>query len=238
MAKSNQINQNEKKTTNKLNLNKLPSENFMNYFLEKSSAFPQKFDKKIIQKEIVNRCRFKTQACNDTNYLTVIEAEKTIDRNDAINQLNKYLDDMYLSLQMEKGLFEFSLTHVTSNKLPNHLVTNIYQHQLTTLCRNLDPNDKGVENKSLIIMIKENGMDPFFVPFLKPEQMHPDRWMQIINKKKIEEETENNLQTTDIYTCKRCKEKKFKIMEMQLRSLDEPSSKFCTCMTCGFTFIK
>lgn len=216
----------------------LPSEQFMKIYLEKSSIFPQKMDKKIIQKEMVNRYRFRTQACNDINYLTIICAEKSIDRKHAILELQKYLGYYHLASEMEKGLFEFSLTHVTVNKQPIHLISNIYSHHLTTLCRNLDPNDKGVENKSLIVMIKENGMDPFYVPFLKPNQMHPDRWLSIINKKKIEEETENNLQTTDIYTCKRCKEKKFKIMEMQLRSLDEPSSKFCTCLTCGFTFIK
>ncbi len=58
----------------------LPSEQFMKKYLEKSLLFPPKLDKKNVQKELVNRYRFKTQVCNDTSYLAIIEAEKSIDR--------------------------------------------------------------------------------------------------------------------------------------------------------------
>lgn len=213
------------------------SEEFMKIYIEKSQAIPSKPNKKSIQKEIVNRHRFKTQTCNSANYMTIIEAENTINRKAAVKELNKYLNDLFLAYEMEKGLFEYSLIHITTNVQQKHLVSNVYQHHLNTLCRNLDVNDTGVENKTLLPMIKEFGLNPFFVAFLTPDQMHPDRWKEIKDKKKHEEETENNLATTDMYTCKKCKDKKFKITEMQLRSADEPSSKFLTCMTCHYTFI-
>lgn len=228
-------------TTNNPNINMLksdlPSEQFMKNYLEKSLAFPPKLDKKNIQKEFVCRYRFKTQVCNDANYLVIIEAEKSIDRKMATAELQKYLGEPHLASEMEKGLFEFSLIHIIVNKQQSYLISNIYYHHLATLCRNLDPNDTGVENKTLLPMVKENNISPFFVPFLKPEQMHPERWTSIIDKKKIEEETVDNFQTTDIYTCKKCKEKKFRITELQIRSCDEASSKYCMCMTCHYTFI-
>lgn len=225
------------KQKNIIDLENLPSEQFMEKYLEKSFAFPQKLDKKHIQKEFINKCRFKTYICNDASYLTIIEAEKSIDRKQAIAELNKYLKEYYLALEMEKGLFEFSIIHLTNNKQPHNLISNIYYHHLTTLCRNLDVNDTGVENKTLLPMIKDTGFNPFFVAFLKPEQLHPERWKTVLDKKKIEEETENNLQTTDIYTCKKCKDKRFKITEIQIRSIDESSNKICQCMTCQYTFI-
>lgn len=230
------ITQSMENTSSNLQSN-LPSEEFMLRYLEKSKEFPAVFDKKNVQKEIVSRYKFRTQVCNDASYLTILEAEQTIDRNSAIIELQKYLGDFYLAQEMEKGLFEYTLTHITVNKQQNHLVSSVYIHHLITLCRNLDPNDTGVENKTLLPMIKESGLNPFFVPFFKPDQLHPERWQTIKEKKKFEEETEKNLATTDIYTCKKCKDKRFKITEIQIRSIDESSSKFCCCMTCGYTFI-
>ncbi len=222
---------------NNVNVNKLPSEQFMKIYIEKSLAFPAIPDKKNTQKEIVNRYRFRTQSCADTNYLTIIEAENTIDRSHGVSELLKYLGEPVLAHEMEKGLFEYTLTHITVNKQQNHLVSGVYLHHLITLCRNLDPNDTGVENTTLLPMIKENGLNPFFVPFLKPDQMHPERWRTIKEKKKNEEETKNSFATTDLYTCKKCKDKRFKITEIQLRSIDEASNRLLTCMTCHFTFI-
>lgn len=225
------------KNSTKLQANYLPSEKFMKYYLEKSLLFPAKLDKKTIQKELVNRHRFKTQICHDTSYTVIIEAEKSIDRKMGIAELQKYLGELYLAIEMEKGLFEFALGHITVNKQPSNFISHVYTHHLITLCRNLDVNDTGVENKTLLPMIREDGFDPFFVPFLQPRQMHPERWLAIANKKKIEEDTVNNFLTTDIYTCKKCKDKRFRITEIQIRSLDESSSKVNQCMTCGYTFI-
>lgn len=218
-------------------LSSLPSEQFMKFYVDKSLALSIKLDKRCVQKEIVNRYKFKTQVCHDASYLTILEAEKTINRMAAIAELKKYLIEPHLAYEMEKGLFEYAITHITVNKQQDYLINSVYSHHLITLCRNLDIYDTGVENTTLLPMIKENGLDPFFVPFLSPDQMHPDRWQSIKQKKKNEEETQQNFATTDIYTCKKCKDKRFRITEVQIRSADENSNKICSCMTCGYTFI-
>lgn len=214
-----------------------PSDEFMNLYNEKSKALTTNLDKKAIQREIVNRYRFRTQACNDIHYLTILAAEEQIDRNYAVKELQKLLGEFHLAHEMEKGLFEYALTHITTNKQQNFLVKSVYMHHLNTLCRNLDPTDPGVENTTLLPLIKEGDMDSFFVPFLTPDQLHPNRWSAIKQKKKVEEETGNSLATTDMYTCKKCKDKKFKITELQTRSIDEPITRFVSCVTCGYTFI-
>lgn len=212
------------------------SDTFLKAYEEKSLTFPKIFDKRVIEKEYVNKYRFRTQASRDIKYDLVIEAEKLLNRDNAKNELLKYVEQPHIAIEMEKGLFEFALINVTINKTQNHFVLNVYNYQLVNLCRNLDINDKGIENTTLFPMIWCDGFDPFFVPFLSPEQMNPKGWSDIIAKRQLQEETVNGLQTTDLYTCKKCKDKRFKITELQIRSIDEPVTRFFTCMTCYYTF--
>lgn len=43
----------------------------------------------------------------------------------------------------------------------------------------------------------------------------------------------DNLQTTDMFTCSRCKASKTTFYQMQTRSADEPMTVFITCVECG-----
>lgn len=209
---------------------------FINAVNEKFKSFPLKTDKRGFQKEYVNRYKFRTQLSGDIGYNLVIQAEKTIDRNKSRNELIKYLKEFHLACELEAGLFEFSLIRVKMDDSPDHFVSSIYMHQLDSICRNLDINDLSVNNKTLLPMICDDGFDPYLVPFLPPEQMHPQKWSDVIKKRDLQSETANNFQTTDIYTCKKCKMKKFRIMSLQTRSADEPETHFVTCMNCFYTF--
>ncbi len=210
---------------------------FIKYYAENDKTFPSKPDKRKIEKEYVNKHRFKTQAGNDISYSLLVEAINTIDRAVATVELEKYTNDLVMAIELESGLFEFSLIQISINKESHSLIQNVYHHHLVTICRNLDPSDPSVENKTLLPMIK-NGFDPFFVAFLKPEQMHPERWKDIIHKKQTEEDAVNNMQATSLYKCKQCGDRRMKVTELQLRSIDEPVSRFYTCLTCFKTFIR
>lgn len=203
---------------------------------EKIKLIPSVYDKRALQKEYVNRYRFKTQASKNISYALVIEAEKSVNRYNGLVELTKYVEQPHIAFELEKGLFEFSLIHIGVVGSQNHFISNVYDYQLNNLCRNLDPNDPGVENKTLFKMIWNDGFDAYFVPFLPPEQLHPMRWLSIVKKRDLQEDVANNLQTTDLYTCKRCKDKRFKITEIQMRGLDEPSTKVHVCLTCYYTF--
>ena len=209
--------------------------NFLKLCLNKLKKFS--FDKRSLEREYVTRYKFKTKNSSDIKYSLILEAENNIIRNTAREQLKKYVKLDHLAYEMEKGLFEFSLIHVTINKLQDHFVQLVYQDRLYEICDNLDMDNIKIENKTLLPTIVKSGFDAYFIAFLSPEQLHPKRWMDIVLKKQIRDEALNNFQTTDIYRCKKCGDRRFKITELQMRSADEASSKIHVCMTCYFTFI-
>lgn len=193
--------------------------------------------KKKIEKSYISLQGFKTKNSSDINYKLLIHAKNVIDRQSARDILTKLCKYEFISYEIEKGLFEFSLIQVTTNKLQDHFVLNIYIDQLANLCCNLNPSDEKIGNKTLLPNILNNNFNPYFVAFLPPDQLHPERWIEIIQKKELQESVVNNIQTTDMYKCKKCHERKFKITEIQLRSSDEPINRVCVCMTCLYTFI-
>jgi DNA-directed RNA polymerase subunit M/transcription elongation factor TFIIS len=211
---------------------KIFNESIMNKF----KTFPSKNDKNGLKKEYINKYNFKTNDGNAISYDVLIEAEKKINRNFGRTELLKYLKEHFLAYEMEKGLFEYSL--IKLDDLQVHFVSNIYLHRLKELCRNLDVTDKSIQNKTLLKSIIHDSFDPYFVPFLSPEQMHPEKWKEIIKKRDRQTEISENFKTTDVYKCKRCGMRKFRTKEIQLRSADEGANIIASCMNCYLTFIK
>ena len=187
-------------------------------------------------KEHLNKYNFITLNSKDITYELLKKAETVIDRSIAIKKLEKYVE-WFIALEIEKGIFEFSLIKIVIDKLQINFVENIYLAKLQDICDNLDINNKRIDNQTLLPMINNIDFKPFFVAFLSPSQMHPQRWNGITEKMKMKEDTLNNMATTDIYECVKCHERKFIIYEMQMRSADEPTSKICTCTVCHNTFI-
>lgn len=195
-------------------------------------------ENKYFEKEFVHMQNFITKSSSDIKYSLVLYASKILNRNNSIKELLKYVKKYHIAVELEKGIFEFALIHITINKIQNNIVEFVYNDKLIDICANLDILDKQIDNQTLLPIILDNQIDPKFVSFLSPEQLHPKRWTDIIQKRDFRYETANNLQTTDRYKCKKCNERKFKVTEIQLRCADEPMSRIHTCTNCGFTFIK
>ena len=209
---------------------------FLKEYCDRIKAFS--LDKRIIEREYIARYRFKTKNSSDIKYSLMVMAEENINRDEARKILKSYVGFDHVAHEIEKGLFEFALIHVTIEKsVQDHFVVAVYQDKLYTICDNLDMQNEIINNKTLLPTILTPSFNPYFVAFLSPDQLHPKRWMDIALKKQIRDEAMNNFQTTDMYKCKKCKERKFKITEIQLRSSDEPMNRVCTCMTCYYTFI-
>jgi DNA-directed RNA polymerase subunit M/transcription elongation factor TFIIS len=197
-----------------------------------------KNDSKFFEKEFLRMQNFITKSSSDIKYNLVLYASKILNRNKSINELLKYVKHYHIAIGLEKGIYEFALIHITINKFQNNIVEFVYNDKLLDISANLDITDKRIDNQTLLSIVLENQIDPKFVSFLSPEQLHPKRWNDIIAKRELQYETVNNLQTTDRYKCKKCGERKFKVTEIQLRCADEPMSRIHTCTSCGFTFIK
>lgn len=210
--------------------------NFEQMYRDKLASI--KNDKYFFEREYISVHNFKTKNSSDIKNSLMMMAYKLLDRDIAVKELLKYVKYPHIAIIIEKGLFEFSLINVTINKLQHNMINMIYMDKLYDLCGNLDIDDKKIDNKTLLNVVMQSEFDSYFLSFLSPEQLHPKRWSDIVLKKQLQYDTVNNLQTTDIYKCSKCGERKFKITEIQLRSADEPVSRFHTCMVCHNTFIK
>ena len=210
-------------------------EEFKNRCLQRASTI--KFDKASLEKEYINRYHFYTKGSSDISFDLVREAEKTIDRKEGVAQINKYVKEDFTSHEIEKGLFEYSLLHVTGKKLDNAFVNHVYSTKLHNICCNLDEKNTHIQNKTLLKAIFKGELKPHMVAFLSPQQMHPERWESIIQKRIKEDEAKYNPETTDEYECSKCKERKCTVEYVQLRSADEPANMFIVCVVCGTTII-
>lgn len=193
-----------------------------------------------IEQLYVRNQGFKTHHGNDISYNLLTNAEALLTkeiRKQSADRLKQYVKYDYISMTIESGLFEFALIQIIVNNSSHHFVHNIYQDKLQDICDNLDVTNTHIENTTLLPIVMEGSINPYFIAFLTPYQLHPKRWTDIMTKQLDRESIANALQTTDIYTCSKCKESKFKITELQLRCADEPMSKMCVCTICYHTFI-
>ncbi len=190
---------------------------------------------KPIEKVNINKYKFITENAKDLDKKFINFAEKNIDRAKYIIELSNILNDINKAIALEKGIFEFSLIHTFMNNLQEKFVISNYFDKMNEIINNINGNEK-INNQTLKQSILENQMHPELVAFLSPQQMHPKRWVELLNIKKYREDKENNIATTDLYKCRKCGERKSKISQMQIRSADEPTTTFVTCLVCYNTF--
>lgn len=178
--------------------------------------------------------KFITQHIKDVPVEIIHKYESQLSRIENIKELNKILNNIEKSSELENGIFEFAFTHILINNFDYENVYNVYYDKLTEIINNLT-NEK-INNKMLKEFILDEKMDARYIAYLKPKYIHPESWKEIIDRKKFLEEKENNLATSDEYKCRKCGERKSRVTEVQIRSVDEPSTKFVTCLVCYNSF--
>jgi len=176
---------------------------------------------------------FKTSAClNIAERLFRLVTQ--LDRTASLFMLLDYVDP-YIAENIELGILEFTLIKVTSENLPDDFLQNIYSNKLRDIILNINPDHPRIQNKTLRQMLINGYIDPHYVSFMSPSQMHPIRWKDIIDKKTVIDNASNNIAVTDLYKCPKCGNRKAKTSQMQLRSADEPMTIFITCIVCYHT---
>lgn len=162
-------------------------------------------------------------------------AESCINR--AKNQiiLSNLLNNIDIALKIELSIFEYALNYC-NNKYDKQFIKPVYDDKFNFILANLDECKKGILNKDFKNKILTNKINPNFVAFLSPAQIHPEKWSYVIKKKEYIEQRENNIAYSDAYKCKKCGESKSKITQAQTRSADEPMTTFVVCLVCHNTF--
>ena len=144
------------------------------------------------------------------------------------------IDGEIISGNIEKSIYNYTIKEsIHKNivrKWSNDYFVQLYIDKFRSMFLNIK------SNKDFMNKIINGGIDPKQIAFLSHQEINPERWKDIIDKKKIRDEsklTTGVKSNTSLYTCKRCKSKECTFVEVQTRSADEASTIYVTCNNCG-----
>jgi DNA-directed RNA polymerase subunit M/transcription elongation factor TFIIS len=193
------------------------------------------YDTELLSPYHYSKYDFITENKVDIKDAFIQYAEQVVNR--AENQLliNKFINDIEKSIKIELSIFEYSLLYCINNNIEQTFLKSIYDDKILNILENLDPKSK-LKNKTLLSNILYDHIDSSHVGFLSPNQIDPEKWVDIIKKKEYREWRENNISYSDAYKCSKCGQRKSKVSLAQTRSADEPMTIFVSCLVCYNTF--
>ncbi|ADO67332.1 putative transcription elongation factor TFIIS [Cafeteria roenbergensis virus] len=144
-------------------------------------------------------------------------------------QMLDLVKDSKLATKLENSIFKWTNDYMETNITPPFMFENFYQDKFSDIIKHLNIKN----NPYLLEAIKTGKIKPENIAFLKPEEIYPEKFEAILNKRKLEKAIKDNQATTDAFKCPRCKKRKAKIDQKQIRAGDEPMTTFVTCVECG-----
>lgn len=130
--------------------------------------------------------------------------------------------------QLEESVFNYASEYIRIKKLPKELLESVYLTKMNDIRYNLMPEN----NNSLLLKIIQEEVDVSKLPYMMPNELDPEKWDQIIKRREYIENKKNYCEES-VYSCRKCKEKKCYVYQLQTRSADEPMTTFVQCLNCG-----
>ena len=159
-------------------------------------------------------------------------------RENIAKKLETILEDNKLSINVEKAIFNYAIKEANSKRIVkkwfNTQFVQLYIDRLRTIWSNLK-NDEFSEK------IKSGDITPEDLLKITHQEMKPDRWRELIDKKIKRDESKfvNRTQaSTDMFKCRKCHKTRCTYYSLQIRSSDEPETIFVTCLDCGCNFTR
>lgn len=178
---------------------------------------------------------FITENSIDIKDCYIHYAETILERAKNQVKLNNIINDIEISLKIELSIFEFALIYCLNNSLGENFLKSVYDDKLNNIISNIT-DTKNINNKTLKQDLLTNKINPSYVAFMSPAQLHPQKWLYWVKKKEYKELRENSIAYSDTYKCFKCGERKCKVSQAQTRGADEPMTTFVTCLICYNTF--
>jgi hypothetical protein len=187
-----------------------------------------------LRKNIVELFQFRT--LNKTDFLTedIIYLDKSVDRINSIEKMEKLTNDYYIAKEIECGIFEFVLTRIKELNIIAKILPNMYFKMLDEIINNLNIKN----NPTLLPNILNGTIEPFKIAFFSPHQIHPLKWKKEIDKQIETAKLRDDVPTTDLYKCYKCGARRSIVHQVQIRCADEPMTLFITCIECNNTYTK
>lgn len=140
---------------------------------------------------------------------------------------------------IEIGIFNWTIDFCIKNNIiknwDNNKFKKIYINKSISVISNLDPKQY-LKNKHLLKLLQNKKINPHEIPYMKNEDIYPDKWNNIKNilEKKVEGLKHNKkISITDQFRCGKCKKRECSYYELQVRSADESATLFITCLNCN-----
>eukprot|EP00873_Tetraselmis_striata_P027060 jgi/Tetstr1/447324/TSEL_034761.t1 len=84
-------------------------------------------------------------------------------------------------------------------------------------------------------LVTEREMDPRKISNASPCEVNPEKWADLVEiRRRCNEQRGCKPQAmTDEFVCKKCRGRNCNVFEAQIKSADEPTSLFISCLDCG-----
>jgi DNA-directed RNA polymerase subunit M/transcription elongation factor TFIIS len=182
-----------------------------------------------------SKYNFITENSVDIKDSYIQYAESILDRAKYQMEINKIIQNIDIAIKIELSIFEYCLIYCLNNGYEQKFIKPIYNDKVYNIISNLDQTHI-INNQTFKNDILNGKINPSYVAFMSPSQLHPTQWQYWVKKKEYKEWRENSIAYSDAYKCFKCGESKCKISQAQTRSADEPMTTFVTCLVCHNTF--
>lgn len=156
-----------------------------------------------------------------------------------INYLKNEGIDETVAKDMEIGIYNWTLKYADQNNIikswNDKLFMNTYINKSRLVLTNLDKTSY-VGNQRLITRLDDKEFRPNQLPFMDMTNVFPERWKDILDMRLKQEQNFYNskkVAKTDMFKCGKCKKRECSYYELQVRSADESSTIFVSCLNCG-----
>ena len=160
-------------------------------------------------------------------------------RNNIRAKLNKIIKRKNISLNLEKGVYNYTIHASKEKKIvrswSNSAFIMIYLDKLKSIMLNLN-SKSSVKNITLLKCLKKGDFKPHELAFMSHQELFPEKWKYLIDAKIKRDKKEGEVDlsaASDEFFCFKCKKRKCSYYQMQTRSADEPMTTFVTCLLCG-----
>lgn len=140
---------------------------------------------------------------------------------------------------LEIGVFNWSLRRVEkANQIKtweNPLLVSTYVNKGRSVILNIDPESR-IGNPDLLRKVRKGELAPHSIAFMPAWEIHPERWRDALDTRTKRERSFQDMRQaakTDLFRCGKCKKRECSYYEMQVRSADESSTIFVSCLNCG-----
>ena len=147
-----------------------------------------------------------------------------------MEQLKKILNDQMIK-ELKKNVKQFSKEYADTNETP-YLFDSIYENKINEIISLL----LNKNSSYLIKNIKNGNIKIKDLVYMKPEELNPSKFDDIIKKRELTEIKKNTKQGSTIFECPKCKKAKCTVSIKQNRPGDEPPDTEINCLECGYKY--